>query len=144
MARQLASNQRSLEKLRPHRGNPAWIKGVSGNPTGRPKTEYDVAAMARAHSPAAIAALAKALDDPKLSVHAAVALLDRGFGRPRQVIEAPDGSTPSALHLLAAQLVSAEIVSRLGGTIDGRAERGNETAERATARDLLNAPPPSE
>ena len=80
---------------------------------GRPKTEYDIAAMARAHSPAAIAALVKALDDPKLKVNAAVALLDRGFGRPTQMITTSDGSNPVLLHLLAAQAVSVQLAPDL-------------------------------
>lgn len=59
--------------------------GQSGNPGGRPKSH--VVAMARKHTQAAIDALVTALDNPRERVPAAVALLDRGWGRPSQPVE---------------------------------------------------------
>ena len=56
-------------------------KGEVHNPSGRPR---GVEALAREHTPAAIAALVKGLTDPKQYVSAAVALLDRGWGKPTQ------------------------------------------------------------
>ena len=44
----------------------------------------DIQELARAHSPEAIRALVAALADPRSRVAAAVALLDRGYGRPTQ------------------------------------------------------------
>jgi hypothetical protein len=85
-------------------------KGYTANPGGRPK---GIEGLARQHTPAAISALVESLKDPKTRVVAACALLDRGWGRPRQQIEATgDGMT--ALHLLAAQSVSAELLAALG------------------------------
>jgi hypothetical protein len=54
-----------------------------------PKAQ-DVAALAREHTAAAVATLVEMLtaDDEKLRVAAAAALLDRGWGRPGQPIEA--------------------------------------------------------
>jgi hypothetical protein len=51
-----------------------------------------------------------------------VALLNRGWGLPRQDVSiAADGST--ALHLLAAQMVSRELLDQLGDQVaDRRAE----------------------
>jgi len=46
----------------------------------------DVQELARARTAEAIAALVEALADPKHKVAAAVALLDRGWGRPVQAI----------------------------------------------------------
>ena len=61
--------------------NPGFKPGQSGNPAGRAK---GVEALAREHTPAAIAALVKGLTDPKQYVAAAVALLNRGWGNPTQ------------------------------------------------------------
>lgn len=63
--------------------------GISGNPGGRPKAEGHVRDLARAQTGRAIAALVEALEDQngRVRVAAATALLDRGWGRPTQVIE---------------------------------------------------------
>lgn len=59
--------------------------GQTGNPNGRPKiVGQSLQAMAREHTPAAIDALVKALNVSTTRVQAAVALLDRGYGRPVQ------------------------------------------------------------
>ena len=58
--------------------------GVSGNPGGRPKTAFDAQALARQHTPTAIAALVAALANKGERVSAAQALLDRGWGKPMQ------------------------------------------------------------
>jgi hypothetical protein len=62
--------------------------GESGNPGGRPKALVDVIDLARAHTPAAIASLARIAGDEKQPsaaiVAASIALLDRGWGKPTQ------------------------------------------------------------
>ena len=65
-------------------------KGQSGNPGGRPKESDEVKVLAREHGPKAIAKLAEWMesDNPKASVSAAQALLDRGYGKPVQAIQA--------------------------------------------------------
>jgi hypothetical protein len=65
--------------------------GQSGNPGGSTKLNRDIKELAREHAPAAIRALVEALADPKQRVAAAVALLDRGFGKPKQEIETSGG-----------------------------------------------------
>lgn len=67
--------------------NGRFVAGASGNPGGRPKELAGVRELAAQHTEAAVAALVRALDDPKTSVAAAVALLDRGWGKPQQAIE---------------------------------------------------------
>jgi hypothetical protein len=66
-----------------------------GYPKGRPRdarTIIDVKSMARSHAPMAINVLRRLADNPKVSgavrVAAATALLDRGFGRPSQEVQA--------------------------------------------------------
>jgi HEAT repeat protein len=86
-----------------------FMPGRSGNPAGRAK---GIEALAREHTPAAIAALVKALENPRERVPAAVALLNRGWGLPRQAIETDPATSAIGMHLLAAGLVSAEIIQR--------------------------------
>lgn len=72
------------------RGRP-FEKGVSGNPRGRPKRDYDIAELARKYSADAIATLATIMIDagvsPSARVAAANALLDRGYGRAPQSLD---------------------------------------------------------
>lgn len=74
-------------------------KGKSGNPSGRPKVNFELQGLAREHTKAAVKALVDALEDDKLKVAAAQALLDRGWGRPTQTTEisGPQGSPLSIL-----------------------------------------------
>jgi hypothetical protein len=70
----------------------AFKKGVSGNPGGRPKIMAPIRDLARAHSVAAIEALASIVQDidapPAARVAAATALLDRAYGKPTVHVEA--------------------------------------------------------
>jgi hypothetical protein len=58
--------------------------GTSGNPSGRPKADYDVRALARAHTETAVQTLVEIMEDPKAApsarTSAASAILDRGWG----------------------------------------------------------------
>lgn len=69
-----------------------FAPGQSGNPSGRSKEVLRVIHLAQEHGPAAIAALAAIMNDqgaaPASRVTAAQALLDRGFGKPKQEIQA--------------------------------------------------------
>ena len=66
--------------------------GQSGNPNGRPKVVADVQNAAREHSGEAIETLAQIMCDPKAPaaarIAAASALLDRGYGKPLQTVDA--------------------------------------------------------
>lgn len=71
-------------------------KGQSGNPGGRPK-DGELKELARAHTKEAIQTLVSVMKGKKSpaasKVAAAIALLDRGYGKPVQAVEAsgPDG-----------------------------------------------------
>jgi len=66
------------------RSSTSFQPGQSGNPGGRAK---GIGPLAREHTPAALAALVDALRNPKERVPAAIALLDRGWGKPVTTIE---------------------------------------------------------
>jgi hypothetical protein len=108
-------------------------KGISGNPGGRPKELAEVQAAARSHTVAAITTLSEICADesapPAARVAAANALLDRGWGRPLQAIDA------SVTVTTLADLVAA---SMLAGTIDGASERVENGVPRALTADEMH------
>ena len=75
-------------------------RGRSGNPGGRPAVISKVQELARQHMPAAINRLVAIMNDPKASasaqVAAASAIIDRGYGKPLQSIEASGFSRPAS------------------------------------------------
>ena len=73
------------------RGLKPFKKGVSGNPAGRPKTLSVAQDLARNYTAEAVETLVAALRSPRERVPAAVALLDRGWGKPPQAIVGADG-----------------------------------------------------
>lgn len=66
-----------------------FVKGQSGNPGGRPKAEQEVLAVAREHGPEAVRKLVELSksQDERVSLAACNALLDRAYGKPKQVQE---------------------------------------------------------
>jgi hypothetical protein len=89
-------------------------KGQSGNPTGRPRVIAKVRDIAREYTEEAIDALVRVVRDKKSPaaavVAAASAILDRGYGKPTQTIEANvnvlDKLQPTELAALEAALAS--------------------------------------
>lgn len=113
--------------------------GQSGNPGGRPKCEVDnVVLLARTFTRKAIYRLGDMLDDPRYAVPAAVALLDRGWGKPLQTVAAADADSPIVLHLLAARIAGMELLESQSTPAPAAADT------KTTDVVDLNAPPPSE
>ena len=71
---------------------PPLLAGQPGNPNGRPRVLADVQNAAREHSTEAIKTLAQIMRNPKAPaaarISAACALLDRGYGKPVQTVDA--------------------------------------------------------
>ena len=68
-----------------------FVKGVSGNPSGKPKELQNVVMQARRMTPLVLRTLRRILLDEQASKQAKVAacqvVLDRGWGRAKQAIE---------------------------------------------------------
>jgi hypothetical protein len=90
--------QVGVEEIRQERKvNKGWSnlvppkKGEVRNPRGRPKKDYDLAALAQSHAELAVKTLAQCLTDAEASwpakVSAASELLDRGFGKAPQSLD---------------------------------------------------------
>ena len=71
-------------------------RGKSGNPGGRPKADIELRDLARKQTKHAVKVLAGIMRDSsaqaRARVLAATALLDRGWGRPRQEITGAGGA----------------------------------------------------
>lgn len=70
--------------------------GQSGNPGGRPKENAELKALARTHTTEAIEKLVMWMrgENPKASVSACLAILDRAYGKPAQAIIGGDEDDP--------------------------------------------------
>lgn len=95
------------------RGRP-FTKGQSGNPGGRPKEEAHVRDLARAQTVRAVETLVAIMENKRspaaARVSAAIALLDRGYGRPAQQVNVDATLRPSDVS--AEPLTAEEWVAK--------------------------------
>ena len=77
-------------------GKGGFQKGRSGNPGGRPKLPADIREAFKAKAPQALEVLTRCLqsEDDRIAMMAAQAILDRGYGRPTQSIDANINDNP--------------------------------------------------
>jgi hypothetical protein len=66
-----------------------WVKGVSGNPGGRPKLELSIRELAQRHGMEALETLIHVMRTGRRGeqIVAANAILDRAYGKPTQSVE---------------------------------------------------------
>ena len=110
------ANVRALgatSELDRHRA-PQWTPGRSRNPGGRPKKLAELEALAREHTVGAFKCYVAALadDNVQIRLYAADRILDRGWGKARQVIT---GDPDNPLRVVHEQLggLSSEQLSAL-------------------------------
>ena len=87
----------------------SWKPGQSGNPSGRPRGDHKIQELARGHGPTALDVLVKIATEGQSEgarVSAAIALLDRGYGRPPQLNTNDPGALRRAVDLSDDELAS--------------------------------------
>ena len=94
--------------------NPGFKRGQSGNPGGRPRMAFDVREMAQAYTKTALATLVDCMknEDGAVRVAAARVVLERGWGRPIQSIEA-DVKTSAQPGAIARTLTIQEKIAAM-------------------------------
>lgn len=80
-----------------------FLKGVSGNPGGRPAMPEELKAAARGLSMRALEVLEEALsdDDPRVRIVAANSILERAYGKPATAEKPEGGGNNSQAHIAA-------------------------------------------
>lgn len=98
--------------------------GTSGNPSGRPKDVHHIQELARGYAPRCVERLWELTrsHDPKVALHATVALLDRGCGRPHQTVHVTERPMESEFDL--SRLSEAEVEQLLALRLKAGAAAG--------------------
>ena len=90
-------------------------KGKSGNPGGRPKADHSIQELARTHAPEAIKTLVDIAKKgtPGARVSAAIALLDRAYGKPPQFSTSDATSFRKAVDMTDDELAAIAARAKL-------------------------------
>jgi hypothetical protein len=113
----------------------SWKPGQSGNPNGRVKDRIDVTEMCRRIGPRAVHVIDALMDDadPRVRLQAAMAILDRGFGKPVQALLSNDNaSSLTLMHLVAVLALNEQPEQH--ATINGSA---TDNTDVSTPPDLM-------
>jgi hypothetical protein len=106
-------------------------EGAGRKPGQIPKAKRELMDMAKEHADGALLVLVDRMNDVAESgsnrISAATAILDRAYGRPRQMIEGP-GPDGEHLHKVSADEAFSRLAGRLGGFAPGTAS-GPDSAE---------------
>ena len=108
-------------------GKGGWKPGQSGNPSGRARGDHRIQELARGYGPDALETLAKIAREGQSEsarVSAAVALLDRGYGKPPQL----NTSDPGQLRK-AVELSDDELATIAAGGSNGAAAAADDPAQ---------------
>jgi len=128
----IRANRKKQAQPRPPKKRPAattiprdpagkFLKGCTGNPSGRPEVVKEIRELARQHGPAAIERLRTLMYSPDgaVAVAACRAMLDRGFGRPESTVSLPNGGSLVSIQLSSAPISTAEEADRAYRAIIG-------------------------
>jgi hypothetical protein len=76
-----------------------FVKGKSGNPSGRPKVDIHIRDLARSHSPEAFDRLLTLMrsDDERVALSAIEQIHNRAHGKAPQAMTGEDGEGPAEL-----------------------------------------------
>jgi len=120
------------DKPKRRAGNPNWVKGVGGNPNGRPKKALEFQLLMQGHSELAIQTLIDVLKTGKNAekLTAAQEVLNRAYGKAVQAtVNTQVKSFEAMLDVLAGTVTAEEIEENdLYAIVHGRRTDNSETS----------------
>jgi hypothetical protein len=123
-----------------------FIKGLSGNPTGRRPVAPDVVELAQQYSPECILTavrIMRSAKDPRVKLAAAELLLNRAHGRAAQMLTGPNGQP--LVNIVIEQgrtITTAEEAARVYQEIIGRPDLDFSGLKFAAPELVHETPPP--
>ena len=108
--------------------------GSIGNPGGRPKLPAEIREMFQARSQEALEVLTRCLqsDDDRIAMMAAQAILDRGYGKPTQSIDANITEDGGPVRYYAELPRKADTAAPWLDHVNARRDSGSDTDQVST------------